>query len=363
MAKQQSSKLPSELKAKTSSTKSTAKRGFFSKTKSYLFEYTALQIFSAALAIVLFVAVYSVFSIISGSAFSKNLAESLAWVFGFLIVLAPITIILYARTSSEELNHPQRVHQTLRRVVYFITLCVGLTSAVIFAIVAGYSATRVIFGLESSTNLLTTSAPSALIVLLHIYYLRLILRHVPPTPELRRLNLFLMFTLSLILSASIMGIALVNNKDVSSDRQTVKDLLSTSEAVQNQYTSSGFLPNSASEILNLSQPIKDKFTNQTYVYKPILSNGYDEPAEPQTYLEDNQSQSSQSGEAQSNVSSIGRIAGTGGYQLCATFQASAGAQEPSSNMIEPAYPTDYYSKNYLLQAHNKGYQCFDFYAY
>lgn len=337
---------------KTQEPRDTNPRSFFSRTKLYLFEFTAFSLFSIFLGVVLCVATYSIFAVIAGTAISSSLAESLAWVFGFLLVLVPVCTILYARISGEELLNPARTKQPLRKVVYFLTLSLGLVSAIAFAIVAGYSSTRVVFGLESTKNLLSVSVPSLTIVLLHIYYLNFVLRQNLTPPKLRRINLLFITLLSLMCSTLILGIALVNNDDVSVDRQTTSDLLTVSAQISTQYKNNGALPDTASEIQNLPQRIKDKFTNQTYVYKPILSSGYDEPVatQEQSYAEDNSYSNSYSPDI-----AIGRL--SGGYQLCAAFQTSTNQGLSELGQI---YGYDY---NYTIRYHAKGYQCFDLYAY
>lgn len=346
--------------AKQDESKSTqnpqTKRGFFSATKSYLFEYAILQVLSASLSIILFIAIYTIFSVASGRNLSSSSTGMLAFVLGFLIVLAPVTITLYARTSAEENLHPARIKQTLRRVIYFISFGAGLASAVIFSVVAGYSAIRVLFGLEAAKNLVSVALPSLIIVLLHVYYLSLVLRHAPISLKLRRFNIIFQILLAVVLSILILIIAASNKENISQDRSTVSNLLTTSKLINEQYTKTGSLPDSFNDIQNLDQSIKASFSNQTYVYKPILSNGYDEPVQP---LLDSNSDSTSS----SSDLAIGKA--SGGYQLCATFQTSSNGSSQDEYIESSTVDYSGYSSYYTdsIVNHSSGYQCFDLYPY
>jgi hypothetical protein len=140
-------------------------------------------------------------------------------------------------------------------------------------------------------------------------------------------------------------------------------LLTTSKLVNEQYTRTGSLPDSFNDIQNLDQSIKASFSNQTYVYKPIPSNGYDEPVQP--LLDSNLDSSSDSTSPSSDLA-IGKA--SGGYQLCATFQTSSnGSSQYQDEYIESSTSSDYSSyPSYYTDSivnHSSGYQCFDLYTY
>lgn len=329
--------------------KNNSKRGFLSRTKFYIFEYTSLQVANFCLAIGFSVAIFSFFSILSGNTVSSDTIEGFAWVLGSTLVFAPTVILLYARTSGEELKNPARLHQPLRKVVFYFILTIAIISAMSFLITSVYTASRVLFGLADTKSLLTTSAPSLLVLLLHTYFIGFVIRGTSTSPKLRKINIVTITALCSILALIIIVISLVNGDSISADKNIVKDFKATSAAINNEYRLTGELPNSISELGALSnQDIKDKFNSGEYKYqRNIINQGYDLPAE----LNSEPSESLLI--APSPDFAIGSY---GDYKLCATFKTS-------SNHYE-TYDSSYgYGSSSLLGSHPKGYHCFDLYTY
>ncbi len=331
------------------------KRNFFSRTKLYLFEYTAMQVANFWVGLAISISVFSAFSILSGKSLSVSAVESLAWVFGLILVFFPISVLLYSRTTAEEIANKARVDQVFRKIVFFFMLAVVSISAVGFLSATVYSSVRTLFGLEQTSSLVTVSAPSAIVLLFHIYFLSLVLKKDAVSAKVRKLNIVVISSLGVLLGVLVLSLALVKGDGASNDRTRVRDLSKVSLEINNYYRDNSDLPKSVKDLKNgVSNDLANKFESGEYTYKINSSNGdYDQPVP----LEDNWDSNSDSIEP-----SIGVLPPTNNmYQLCATFEtAQSGGgyyygDELSSSSLS------YYSQN--LSYHPKGYHCFDLSAY
>jgi hypothetical protein len=334
------------------SSESNKKRGIFSKTKFYLFEYALFQSAVFWIGISFSVACYSVFNLIAGDPVSTSIVENLAWVFGLMLVFVPAAVISYARVTAEERFAPSRLDQVLRKVIFYTMLTIAIFSATIFTITTVYSVSRALFGLEESKSLLAVSAPSFVVVLFHTYFIAFMLRGTVTSARLRRINIIVTSTVGVILSILILGIASINGDGVAKDKRTVKDLKEASEAIRQDYRINGALTDSIDDLADLDKGIKARFYDKTYTYKVVSQPIYDQPV----MLEDDMGSSSSPSEPNADIA-IG--INQNYYQLCATFK---NADEGYYGSSYGAYDTSYRVDS-ELDYHPKGYHCYNLYAY
>jgi hypothetical protein len=332
-----------------------AKRSFFSKTKLYLFEYTAMQVANFWVGLSISISVFLGFALLNGKDISVSTVQDLAWVFGLILVFFPISVVLYARTTGEEIANKARVDQVFRKIVFFFMLAVATVSAVGFLSATIYSLVRTLFGLEEVSSLLTVSAPSAIVLLFHIYFLSLVLKKDPVSAKVRKLNIIVISTLGFLLGALVLSLALVKGDGASNDRTRVRDLSKASSEINNYYRDNSALPKSINDLKNgINSTLANKFESGQYTYKINSSNGdYNQPVP----MEDNWDSSINSTEP-----SIGVLPPTNNmYQLCATFETtqSGGGYYYGDNLSSSDIP--YYSQDFSY--HPKGYHCFDLSAY
>ncbi|MDQ5913458.1 MAG: hypothetical protein QG623_76 [Patescibacteria group bacterium] len=335
---------------------STKRRNIFSRTKLYLFEYSVMQVANIWIGTAISITVFSIFSIISGENISSSIIESLAWVFGLILIFFPISIILYARTTGEESTNKARLTQRFRKVIFYAMLSIATISAVSFLGTAVYTASRALFGIDDTSSLLSITLPSAIVLLFHIYFIVVILKREKTSARLRRLNVIVLSILGLTLAGLVLGIALQKSSGVSSDKKIVKDLGLVSSEIRKEFNDTGMLPDSISDLKNLqNDALKEKFIDGQYVYKPTPSNGgynYDQPV---TLKEDSDSTSSM-------IYPDIPPTSPGEYQLCATFNTRSNTYD-NYDSYGPGYIDSAIRTEAEFEYHPKGYYCYSLYAY
>ncbi len=334
------------------------KRNFFSRTKFYLFEYTSMQVSNLWLGASFSIVIFSLFSVVSGNSRASDIVETLAWIFGIILVFAPISITLYARTSGEEEVHPARLHQRFRKFVFYVMLTIVVISAVSFLIAAIYAASRVAFGLGETKSLVSVALPSLLTLALYAYFIVFVIKGTVVPPKLRKFNIVAFSVLCTFMLLLVAGTAVVSGRDVTHDKKIVKDLESTSTAINQEYKNSGKLPVNIESLASLSSSdIKAKFKSGEYTYEQTNRNTYyDQPVE----LQDDLNSSSTSPDTGSGTdSSMPSAYLEGSYKLCATFKTSTSYDD----VVYTNYAPDYSYNDGRFDYHQKGKDCFTLYAY
>lgn len=343
----QNSKLTPKPQPAAFKPSSKPKRNFFSRTKFYLFEYSSLQISTLWLGTGLSIAVFSLFAVVAGGSISTSVVESLAWVFGIILVFAPATVMLYARTSGEEAVNPARLHQHIRKAVFYTMLTIVIISAASLLVTAVYTASRFIFGLGDTESLVSVSIPSILVLLLHVYFVGFVIKGTVTSSSLRKMNIICISLLATLLLLTVSAMAMVSGNGVSEDKKTVKELGTTSVAINKEYKNSGTLPSNIENLSSLANnDIKTKFKSGIYTYERIPEVYYGQTVDSSTQ---DTSDLSSTAKPESNSS----YGSSNSYKICATFRTSTNT-----------YATDFdYSNPSDFARHSKGKECFSLYAY
>lgn len=313
------------------------KRNIFSKTKFYVFEYTVFQLAILSLGAAFATAIFIMFNVFAGNTTVSNSLDGLVWVFGLSLVLVPLTVVLYARTSTEEALHPARHKQTPRKFVFYSMLTIATVTAISFLITSVYTVSRVAFGLSETKSLVEIVLPSLVMLLLTAYYIFAVHKNFAPAKKLRKTNILVMSILGGIVVCSILILASLSSADLKKDKQITADLSTTQKAINSYYSSNSKMPDNTVDLKDLDSTIKNKFTSGQYKYE-VVPLSVDYASSQEQY--DNNDISSYS------VPSIQ-------YRLCATFYS------------DKSYYGNYYDSgeynNGDLSIHKKGYQCFDLY--
>lgn len=313
------------------------KLGLFSKTKFYVFEYTVFQFAVLSLGVAFATAIFIIFNVAAGNTTISSSLDSLVWVFGLSLVLVPLTVGLYARTSAEESLHPARHEQTPRKFVFYGMLTIATITAVSFLITCVYTVSRVAFGLSDSKAITEIVLPSLVMLLLTAYYIIAIQKNFAPSKKLRRFNIITMSVFGALVAFTILTVASISSSATRRDNQTSEDLETTQKSINLYYRDNDKLPANISDLNDLDSQIKSDFSSGKYKYQPKeYSNDYD-TLEVQG----------------ASSSTVSYPTGSTRYELCATFDNSE------------SYYGSYYSSGYSsdFSIHKKGYQCFDLYAY
>lgn len=333
-------------------TKKVKKKNIFARTKLYLFEYSAMQVANIWVGTAISITVFSLFSLSSKSGISSSTMEGLAWVFGLILIFFPISIILYARTTAEEIQNNARLNQRFRKVVFYLMLTVVTISAVCFLASTVYTATRALFGVEDTSSLLTVAAPSAVTLLFHVYFLGFVLKREASSLKLRKFNILALSFVAALLGALVLGLALIKGQGASKDKRITGDLTLISAEIKSEYRKTSTLPSSINDLDGLdSQDIKDKFVKGEYAYKQVPNNGgYDMPV-PLGGVEPSLDMS---------YPDIA-VSPPNQYQLCATFSTKLDGYNYYDSGTTIDRSLLYYQNEFNY--HPKGYHCFDLYAY
>jgi competence protein ComGC len=319
----------------TKSTAQVQKKGFLSKTRFYLFEYTALQVCLALMGASLAMVIYTLFSIITHGYTGLDL-DWLSWVFGLLVIFSPLTISLYARTTAEEISNPGRLKQPLRHVAFYMTLTVAVVSLVGFAIAMVYSTSRAIFGVSEMKSLVSVSLPSLIVVAINLYLIKFLIRADQCSNSMRRANLIFLMVISAMLIISMPVLSLTVGAGTKYDKAALRDLSETEKSVSDYFKSTNNLPSSMQDLTSLDSKIKAKFASGEYSYS--INN----------VSVDNSLESSRDDTIYVSKYTVRD------FKLCANFKGATyyrGYGYPYRSIIDPD------------STHPKGYYCFNLSAY
>lgn len=301
-------------------------RGFFRRTRLYLLEHVLYHAFLIMLLTYISYTFFALFWSLAGKPLNADLAEANIWFLAASFVFVPVTYVLYTRTKWEEVAYPARLRQTLRVVIMYIQLVVGIIAGVTFALIALINLIKFIAELTDFSAVITLVIPSAIMTLIVTFVtLDILSRNAK-----RSLNLFrpVFFGVCLLASLILLIMTAVYGRGNSHDLQTMRDLRTISEAVNREFDYQDRILETDLNRLGLDRNLLNRAEERNYEIKRTTS--YDRDKE-YSYRSD--------------------------YQLCADFQKES---LPTSGSRNYDYARGTIS---LSDYHSSGNYCFKLYAY
>lgn len=249
---------------------------------------------------------------------SSNYDQMNLWALSMVLVILPLTILLYMRTRTEELDRFSVANTKLRRFFLYTFMLGMLGAAVVFAVIAVYSLQSIAFGaVEVSDTLLLQAIPATIAAAVHAYIFRTFMR--PNTVVHIKEFAATMGVVGFILFAALLLMSSLQARNSLVDDRTSKDLKTISIKVDDYYRENGKLPSELSQ-LGLDKSVLRRGEKHDYTY--TTRTGYS-------------------------------------YKLCATFRATGIGGEDSDTLLSAEraiYPAPTTNNFY---AHDKGKYCFE----
>lgn len=210
--------------------------------------------------------IYALFNYMAGVDNSAQyfMGDFSIWLVAGMVAWLPLTVFFYLRTRGEVLNHPEREDVLLHKLIvglyrfHFILLIVGTL------FVSVYAAFRLLVDVDASVGdtMVRIVLPGVIAAMVNAGLVMAYNRSQKPS---RKLFTILLTAVSLIIMITLLIVSVSYVRSRSADNRTVNDLAAI-ETTIGSYASAkdGELPNSLTQLDDLSKDIKDRLEDYSY---------------------------------------------------------------------------------------------------